>query len=574
MKSKVVKALQLEESGSVGLGELELPLSLKNKYLIRIEYGGICELDLKEIENSTKKRVSSVLGFEGSGVLVNKKHKLMNCRAKETRVCFVQRQGELGSWSKYTLVDKSMCVKLRSRSIGLMINPLEAIMLASEIPKHEASIVAVADPTPLAGIFYRYCSHLNICVIQVAKSKNHALQMQGQNVLSVDDPQFARKFKHMSHEMNTTWAVDFLGEELSGKVLKLMPQGSVMCTYGANEELTGLNPKHLVLKHKKVYGMSFWNWFEELPRRKLKKHFKYVALNPHLFSTKVHKSFALEEYSEAIAYAKSKTLEGKIVFDLSKKTKSPDNVQTQEPSFLRISGLVRSFKQGPSYVLYKTLPKFDWEAYSPKSKDWKLLGEDLYKGNFKEGLQEGPGKCFFSDGSIYEGYWAEAMFEGKGRLVTEYEVTEGHWKKGQLHGYGNITRQDGSVLAGNFQRGQIVQGIEICANGNRYEGHFKNGKKHGLGKLVTKNQKEEITFEGMFVKGVMKGQGTVKFGQDMFFEGYLEGAGGEGIMNFKDGSLFQGKIVGMKLEGEGLYISPQGTHHKCRYSKGKIVYKE
>ena len=73
---------------------------------------------------------------------------------------------------------------------------------------------------------------------------------------------------------------------------------------------------------------------------------------------------------------------------------------------------------------------------------------------------EGPARCTFPDGGVYEGQ------------------LKGH----QRHGRGTFTWADGEVFEGDFQNGLMHgQGIYTWANGNVFEGAYHNGLRHGRG---------------------------------------------------------------------------------------------
>ncbi|MBI2731265.1 MAG: hypothetical protein HYX40_11020 [Sphingobacteriales bacterium] len=65
----------------------------------------------------------------------------------------------------------------------------------------------------------------------------------------------------------------------------------------------------------------------------------------------------------------------------------------------------------------------------------KAIGEDMYEGNFKNGLPEGKGKYSWKNGSWFEGNFKEGLMDGTGTMhfitpTNKDSIIEGVWKKG------------------------------------------------------------------------------------------------------------------------------------------------
>ena len=99
--------------------------------------------------------------------------------------------------------------------------------------------------------------------------------------------------------------------------------------------------------------------------------------------------------------------------------------------------------------------------------------QDLYRGEWKEGLRHGNGTMWYENGYIYEGDWKDGLRHGNGkyRLLKKY-VYEGKWKD---------DKKDG-------------KGFEI--NGDvYYEGEWKEGLRHGNGFEIMNNEIYKVKFE-------------------------------------------------------------------------------
>ena len=60
-------------------------------------------------------------------------------------------------------------------------------------------------------------------------------------------------------------------------------------------------------------------------------------------------------------------------------------------------------------------------------------------------MRHGKGKQFWTDGSVYEGYWKDDQANGHGRLIhADGDYYEGHWTNDQANGKGKYVHSDGS----------------------------------------------------------------------------------------------------------------------------------
>lgn len=102
----------------------------------------------------------------------------------------------------------------------------------------------------------------------------------------------------------------------------------------------------------------------------------------------------------------------------------------------------------------------------------------MERGFYWNNMLQGYGTREWKNGNVYNGYFAQGVFEGHGVVTLKCR---------------------GIVVEGTFRNGKIVQGSMASQTQEwTYVGHFTNEKREGLGKLTTKN----YTFEGMFVRGL------------------------------------------------------------------------
>ena len=76
----------------------------------------------------------------------------------------------------------------------------------------------------------------------------------------------------------------------------------------------------------------------------------------------------------------------------------------------------------------------------------------MYTGFVDERNQrKGIGKKVYANGDIYEGAWANDMFNGQGRFDhADGDVYEGFWKNSKAHGQGIYISRNGSCYIGEW----------------------------------------------------------------------------------------------------------------------------
>ena len=134
----------------------------------------------------------------------------------------------------------------------------------------------------------------------------------------------------------------------------------------------------------------------------------------------------------------------------------------------------------------------------------------------------------------YKGNFVNSFFEGYGKLSITYNKTiyhyEGEFKKDKLNGFGIYYYNKNKT--------------------NYYMGEFENDKKSGIGISVKKG---EFTFECEYKNDIEDGIG---------------------VLRYKDGDIYKGKIYEGKLEGYGIHIhnkkdKHQGSQYYAFFKNGK-----
>lgn len=193
------------------------------------------------------------------------------------------------------------------------------------------------------------------------------------------------------------------------------------------------------------------------------------------------------------------------------------------------------------------------------------LGRHSISAKFKEGALDG---FKLDDNEVYEGQLRFGVPHGIGRMEVDGNVFEGEWRAGKLHGNGKVTLvgegEDGA--GGGHYEGILVEG-KFHEDGTwrdateTYTGKWVHGQKHGTGIQIL----EAGTYEGMFVRDVRTGFGTLTYKDGTTYNGswYNNIYHGAGTLTSSDGAQYEGFWAHGKRHG------PRGT---IRYPNGEQFY--
>ena len=183
------------------------------------------------------------------------------------------------------------------------------------------------------------------------------------------------------------------------------------------------------------------------------------------------------------------------------------------------------------------------------NKNFKMEGKGKYflkdekvfaEGNWVDGELK-HARVFLPNGDIYEGELRDSMFNGKGKLISNYnDIYEGDFVNGEKTGKGKITFSDGTL----------------------YEGEFENGEFKGNGNMTWTNG---FKYDGEFNGRFLNGKGTLTYPNNDFYTGDFENSyfHGKGKYNFyKTGNVYEGDFQYGVRKGKGTYSVPNKYKYK------------
>ncbi len=166
----------------------------------------------------------------------------------------------------------------------------------------------------------------------------------------------------------------------------------------------------------------------------------------------------------------------------------------------------------------------------------------------------------------YEGAVANGRANGYGKgKLSNGNVYEGYWKDNNWHGKGKLSYKEGSVYDGDFVDGkQTGNCIYTFSDGRKYEGGVLDFKWHGKGTFF---YKDGATYIGDWVSGKQTGNCEYTFADGRKYLGLiLDGLWhGKGKFIYKNGDVYDGEWVKGKRHGKGWYKGVDGYEHYGEY---------
>ena len=197
-----------------------------------------------------------------------------------------------------------------------------------------------------------------------------------------------------------------------------------------------------------------------------------------------------------------------------------------------------------------------------------IKGNDIYIGNFINGLPDGK-LNLYKDGDLYY---------------------SGEWSAGEINGEGTLFRQDGTQISGVWINGKIKEttatssselglysgkivdnkpngaGQMIYANGCEYKGGWKDGSWHGDGVLKTNT----FNYIGCWENNLPEGYGEIFFSDSSFYKGnWSDGKRDDwGECLFANNDAYYGEWINDLPNGEGVYRFHDGSFYDGDWRNG------
>ena len=189
----------------------------------------------------------------------------------------------------------------------------------------------------------------------------------------------------------------------------------------------------------------------------------------------------------------------------------------------------------------------------------------------------------FEDGEIYEGGWnLKNQRNGFGISINkEGNVFKGLWENDNFGKFGAFIDNNGNYYIGELENGKAKgKGEMLINNKMKYKGEFKDDLPSGDGILV--NYKDNSVYNGKVINGVKDGFGQLKFEDGTIYEGEFkeDKFEGKGKIIFSNGREYEGEFKNNKMDGNGIFTWEDGKKYIGKYTDnikqgyGKLSWNE
>jgi len=258
------------------LVEKPIPKPGPNEVLIKVSASPINPSDVVFLEGryGIKKTLPTVPGFEGSGQVVASGKGMMAKALVGRRVACGAPNGGDGLWAQYMVTGADACMPLLPRvtdeqGATALANPLTAwaLLAIARQEKHQG-LVQNAALSAVGQMVLRLGKLFGLTVVNIVRRPAQVTQLQSlgaEHILNSSTPTFAEDLKKLCRELHITLALDAVAGEMTGHLLKAMPRGSKLISYGAlSNKACMVTPEDLIFKGKTMAGFWLTQWLRQL----------------------------------------------------------------------------------------------------------------------------------------------------------------------------------------------------------------------------------------------------------------------------------------------------------------------
>ena len=325
-----MKALLLKSySGSAGIELVEIKVSEpgKGEVLVKMAAAPINPSDLIFLQgrNPSSKALPSIPGFEGAGTVIAAGPGAAAKQLLGKRVACRASPKHGGSWAEFMITDAERCVPLLPKvslpeGAMLLVNPLTAWGFI-DIAKSEGHKCAIqtAAASSVGKMMVRWAHKKKFKLINIVRREEQVETLRDMGapyVLSSDDSHFEKELENLAHKLGAKVAFDTVGGSFANTILKAMPQGSELWSYGGlSGDPVSVQPMILIYQQKNVRGM----WLPPLMIARGPKKFS-VIMNEiqknmqSAFKSEVRATYPLHDFRKALADYESGMSAGKSLF--------------------------------------------------------------------------------------------------------------------------------------------------------------------------------------------------------------------------------------------------------------------
>jgi NADPH2:quinone reductase len=325
-QKKTFRTARVQQDHSLKVEEIEFPHVGDDKVLIKIEAAAINPSDVLYVEGKYMfiSKPPFPAGFEGSGTVVQVgKNQTHRFKAGD-RVCVAVQSSETGTWSEYVLAPGEDVFPLHAdisfeEAAGHFINPATAWFMLQEVQEegHKAivhSVGASALGKMLIKLFKEY-GIKTINLVRRDEAKDELYKIGADYVLNLKDNDFDHKFEEVVKKEHPTKLFDAIGGDFTLKMLRMLPQGSVIDVYGflSGQSVIPVTSYDLT-EGKTLKSFYLGNIYKGLSLEEKKKLSENTQkMLKTTLKSDIGKVFPLDQVAEAVEYSQKFPSKGKVL---------------------------------------------------------------------------------------------------------------------------------------------------------------------------------------------------------------------------------------------------------------------
>ena len=337
MDTTTYKVVELHKyGGQLSHSKRTLRPLLKGEVLIKVHATTINPADLFFINGAYGNKMPDVFpmvpGMEGAGEIVQVGESVdTGLIGKRVSTCVSsEHTGSYeGMWSQYLITTLDSVIVFNNKEVAYdkiafaFVNPLTALGFIDTLKKAGAKSVGQSGASSAFGkMFIRLCAKEGIKTVNIVRKEQHipTLTAIGADVvISTSDPNWSSELQKVAKEHNVTHFFECVGGDTTAAILKALPFRSIVYHFG-NLELKGLgniSTADFIFNEKVLRGFWVLTWLLSLKPEEVQNAFKNVVdsleSGSDVFTTKVVKSYALDDIQKAMEAYMPNMSEGKVL---------------------------------------------------------------------------------------------------------------------------------------------------------------------------------------------------------------------------------------------------------------------
>lgn len=326
-----MRALELRDYDggreSIAVVEKPVPRPGMNEVLVRVGASPVNPSDLMFLRGlyGVKKRLPIVPGFEAGGEVLTSGGGWMARWLVGRRVACAAPQNGDGTWAEYMVTPAKLCIPLRrnvtvEQGAAMIVNPFSAWALMDEARRARArAVVQTAAASALGGMINQLAARHRIAVVNIVRRPEQVelLQQSGaQYVLNSNDADFDVRLKELCRRLEATVAFDAVAGELTGQLLRAMPNGACAIVYGAlSMKACEVDPRGLIFERKLLRGFWLSDWLmSQNALAKLLTSMRVQKLLASDLKTEIRARLPLEHAAQGLEQYATHMTGGKVLF--------------------------------------------------------------------------------------------------------------------------------------------------------------------------------------------------------------------------------------------------------------------